>query len=224
MSRQYRQRPTKFWILSRILGISAIYQRAVLPRLIDASMRLEPLTRLRRECIPDAIGVVLDAGIGSGLNLPFYGPAVTRIIGIDTSSELLVRARARGAGHAVPVGLVRATAGQLPLRSASVDTVVMTWVLCSFPSPLATLRELHRVLKPSGRLVFIEHGLSSDGRVRTWQNRLTPLWRPLAGGCHLNRPVASLLRHAGFSIVAMRTGYVPGPRPLTYMYSGIAHP
>jgi ubiquinone/menaquinone biosynthesis C-methylase UbiE len=200
-----------------------MYNRHVLPRLIDFAMKRDEATRLRQAYIPKARGVVLEVGIGSGLNLPYYTDAVTRLYGIDPSAELLAMARRRTTAIRFPVDLFHQDAQRVPLPAASVDTVVVTWSLCSIEDPNAALAEMRRVLKPDGAFVFVEHGLAPDAGVRKWQNRLTPAWRRFAGGCHLNRPMAEMIRDAGFAIDDLRTEYVPGPRPMTFMYEGIAH-
>jgi len=200
-----------------------IYDRYLLPRLINFAMSLGETTRLRTAFIPGARGVVLEIGFGSGLNLPFYTSSVTRLYGVDPSAELIAMARARVASAPFPVELFNQGADRIPLAAGSVDTVVVTWSLCSIADPIAVLGEIRRVLKPGGAFIFVEHGLAPDAHVRKWQNRLTPVWRRVAGGCHLNRPMADLIRDAGFAIDDLRTEYVPGPRPMTFMYEGIAH-
>jgi ubiquinone/menaquinone biosynthesis C-methylase UbiE len=201
----------------------SLYNRYVLPTLINLAMTHGEATRLRAKHVPAASGVVLEVGIGSGLNLPFYSSAVTRLYGIDPSAELLAMAGGKTAAAPFPVELFKGDAGRIPLPDASVDTVVVTWSLCSIANASDALLDMRRVLKPDGALIFVEHGLSPDANVRTWQNRLTPFWRPLAGGCHLNRKMDDLVRAAGFVIVDLRTEYVPGPRALTFMYAGRAH-
>lgn len=185
-------------------------------------MAREEATRLRAAYVPAARGVVLEIGIGSGLNLPFYTSAVTHLHGVDPSAELLAMARDKVAAAPFPVELLNREAGQIPLADASIDTVVVTWSLCSIANPTGALREMRRVLKPGGALIFVEHGLSPDAGVRKWQNRLTPVWRLFTGGCHLNRKMDDLIRSAGFTIAELRTEYVPGPRAFTYMYEGRA--
>jgi ubiquinone/menaquinone biosynthesis C-methylase UbiE len=185
-------------------------------------MSLDDVARLRAAHVPAASGTVLEVGIGSGLNLPFYTGAVTRLYGIDPSGELLAMAKQKAAAAPFPVELLKGDAGCLPFPSASIDAVVVTWSLCSIANPHRALGEMHRVLKPAGWLIFVEHGLAPDAGVRKWQNRLTPFWRPIAGGCHLNREMDDLVRGAGFSIVELTTGYIPGPRALTFMYQGRA--
>ncbi|MYZ46311.1 class I SAM-dependent methyltransferase [Propylenella binzhouense] len=198
-----------------------VYARWVLPLLIDWTMRDEDLAAYRRRLAPRARGFVLEVGVGSGLNLPLYGPAVERVIGLDPSFELLARAAARACGAALPVHLVRASAEAMPLRDASVDTVLMTWTLCSIADARAGLREMRRVLRPGGELLFVEHGLAPERQVAAWQRRLDPLWSRIS--CHLDNPVDRLLREAGFSIERLNTGYLgKGPKPLTFMYEGCA--
>jgi ubiquinone/menaquinone biosynthesis C-methylase UbiE len=179
-------------------------------------------TRLRAAHVPAARGHVLEVGIGSGLNLPFYTRDVTKLYGIDPSRELLEMAKEKAVAVSFPVELFNQEAERIPLAGASVDTVVVTWSLCSMVNPAAALGEMRRVLKPSGTLIFIEHGLSTDARVGRWQNWLTPVWRRFTGGCHLNRKMDDLVRDAGFTIDELRTEYVPGPRAMTFMYEGRA--
>lgn len=198
------------------------YAQYLLPKIIDCAMTREPIMRLRAAHVPEARGSVLEIGIGSGVNLPFYTNAVTHVCGVDPSVPLLSTARRRAARAAFPVDLLNQPGERLPLASNSIDTAVVTWTLCSVAHPGDTLREIHRTLKPGGTLIFVEHGLADDLAVRKWQNRLTPAWRRLAGGCHLNRKVDDLIRDAGLTIAALTTEYIPGPRALTFMYRGRA--
>lgn len=198
------------------------YSRFILPRLIECSCKQAEVTRIRALAIPKAVGTVLEIGIGSGLNLPLYTGNVKRLYGVDTSLELLQRARTRATQAAFPVELLNQSAVQLPLEDDSMDTVVSTWVMCSIPDLPSTLREMKRVLKPDGRLIFVEHGLSTDPEVQKWQHRLTPIWRRIAGGCTLNKKIDDLISSAGFEITELDTSYIRGPRPLTYIYRGSA--
>lgn len=200
------------------------YDERVLPRLIHLAMSQERFAPYRRRAASSARGRVLEIGIGSGLNLPFYGEAVTQTIGLDASPRLLAMTRARAAGASERTTLVQASAEAIPLENQSVDTVLTTWTLCSIPDVMAALREMRRVLAPAGELLFVEHGRSPDAGVRRWQDRLTPVWKHLAGGCHLNRPIPGLLHDAGFRIAHVDTGYMPGPTPMTFMYEGRARP
>ena len=200
----------------------SLYSRHVLPALIQFAMSQEDVMRLRAVHVPAARGVVLEVGIGSGLNLPLYTSAVTKLYGIDPSAELLAIAKRRLPIIPFPVELVQRAAGDIPLEDGSVDTAVITWTLCSIEDPAVALREVRRVLRPDGSLIFIEHGASPDNGVRTWQRRLTPVWRRLAGGCHLDRKIDELVDDAGFTTTSLKTGYIPGPRFATYMYEGRA--
>ena len=199
-----------------------LYARYVLPPLIDLAMRGSQLSDERRRIVPHARGRVIEIGFGSGLNLLFYGPEVKTINAVDPSSELWSRARARVASAPFGVEFTHASAERLPFDAAAFDTAVSTWTLCSIPDVAAALREIHRVLVPGGRLLFVEHGLAPDPRVRAWQERITPAWRRIAGGCHVTRPIADLVATAGFRITQLDQGYAPGPRVFTYLSRGVA--
>jgi ubiquinone/menaquinone biosynthesis C-methylase UbiE len=199
------------------------YSKHVLPRIIDLAMRNRESTRLRSESIPRACGEVLEIGIGSGLNLPFYSSAVTHIYGVDPSLEL--QRIARKQRHIDPNRvefLTQSAEEPLPLDCNSIDTAVMTWTLCSIPEPERALGEIRRVLKRDGCLMFIEHGHAPDRNVAKWQNALTPLWKRIGGGCHLNRRTADIIAASGFQIMELKMRYLPGPRPMTYTYQGVA--
>jgi ubiquinone/menaquinone biosynthesis C-methylase UbiE len=200
------------------------YDRFVVPRLLALAMRNRALVPFRQRVGRDATGRVLELGIGSGLNLGFYGPGVTSVTGVDPSPALLRMAEDRSRGAPFPVELVGAAGERLPLDDRSVDTVVTTWTMCSVGDPAEALREARRVLRPGGRLLFVEHGRAPDVRVVWWQDRLTPAWRRMAGGCHLNRKIDDLVQAAGFRLDGLRTGYLPGPKPMTFMYEGRARP
>jgi ubiquinone/menaquinone biosynthesis C-methylase UbiE len=199
-----------------------IYRRFVLPHILDFVMRNDDLTAHRAELVSRATGSVLEIGIGSGLNLPFYSPAVTRLSGVDPSAELLAMTRSKLDRVSFPVDLLCQPAEQLPFDRGSIDTVVTTWVLCSIPDPLVALREVKRVLKPGGQFLFVEHGASPDPGVQKWQHRINPIWKRISGGCQLDRRIAELIRSAGFDIAQLQNSYLPGPRPFTYTYEGSA--
>jgi ubiquinone/menaquinone biosynthesis C-methylase UbiE len=196
----------------------------VLPPLLDLVMRQHQLGKYRREVVAAASGRVLEVGVGSGLNFPLYGKQVEIVFGIDPSPRLLAIARRRAAAAGVNADLLLGSATAIPLADDTVDTVVMTWTLCSIAEPLVALREMRRVLKPGGRLLFVEHGLSPEPKVECWQHRLTPVWRHISGGCHLDRKMDDLIRSAGFDLTEFRTEYAQGPRTMTYMYQGCARP
>jgi len=200
------------------------YRDRVIPRLIDLAMRNKEATRSRAALVPQASGRVLEIGIGSGLNLPFYSRDVTRLIAVEPSAKLAAMTRAKTEGVAFPVELLERSAEELPLDDRSVDTVVVTWVLCSIPDPLRALREMRRVLTPAGRMLFVEHGLAPDAGVRAWQERVNPIWRRVSGGCNMNRGIDELVERADFRIAALRRFYLKGLRVLTATYEGTAHP
>jgi ubiquinone/menaquinone biosynthesis C-methylase UbiE len=201
------------------------YAKHILPHVIDVAMRNPAATRLRAEWIPRATGDVLEVGIGSGLNLPFYTDRVRRIYGLDPSPELLRIAHTRAAHQPLPVEfMAQPVESAIPLPRASIDTVVLTWTLCSIGHPQLALNEIRRVLKPDGRVVFIEHGSAPESRVRTVQHWATPVWKRLAGGCHLDRQVNTILNEAGYDLVESEAGYLRGPRPLMFTYRGLARP
>lgn len=203
----------------------AVYTTYVLPRLIDLAMRNKDATRLRAAWVPRARGIVLEVGIGSGLNLPHYSKDVQRVYGVDPSAELQRMARGRvKSGFPAIEFLTQSMEERLPLADSSVDTVVVTWTLCSIPNAPLALEEMKRVLRIEGRLIFIEHGRAPDAGVRIWQDRLTPLWKRITGGCHLNRRIDELVTTAGFQITELVRCYLPGPRPMTYTYQGCAQP
>ena len=201
-----------------------LYGRYLLPRLVHLAMKHPQAHERRMSLIPQATGTVLEVGIGSGLNLRFYTNAARHIYGVEPSEQLLSMARAAARHSPVPVELICADAEHLPLQEASIDTVVMTWTLCSIAAPARALAEMKRVLRRDGKLLFVEHGLAPDPSVQRWQHRLTPHWARLAGGCHLDRSMDTLIVAAGFRIDALNARYVPGPKPFTFFYEGSASP
>lgn len=201
------------------------YDRHVLPYLLDLACGVEPVRRQREKVVPLAVGRVLEVGIGTGLNMPHYDRSkVTKIIGLDPALQMHRLALKRIARARLDVELVGLSAEKIPFDDASFNSVLVTYTLCTISDPIAALKEMHRVLTPGGRLLFCEHGRAPDEGVRRWQNRLTPYWKKIAGGCHLNRDVPALLIEAGFKCKRMKAMYLPGPRPLTYNYWGEAFP
>jgi len=180
------------------------------------------LAPYRGRALAEAQGRVLEIGVGSGANLPLYTDRATEVVGLEPHPRLLKMASEKNGR--VAVDLIEGSAESIPLEDSSVDTVVTTWTLCSIPDVAKALVEMRRVLKPDGRLLFVEHGLSADENVRRWQNRLNPVWKKIAGGCHLNRPMRTLIENAGFRVSRLETGYMPGPKPMTFMYEGSARP
>ncbi|GGD07180.1 class I SAM-dependent methyltransferase [Halopseudomonas salina] len=200
------------------------YERYVLPKMIDIACGMGDVMKARSRVVPQATGEVLEIGIGTGLNLQFYNPEkVTSIIGVDPAAQMQTLARKRAASIGIPVDMVAVDVQGIHAETDRFDTIVMTFTLCSIADPIPAMKEMHRVLKPGGRLLFCEHGLAPDASVERWQHRLTPLWKPLAGGCHLNRDIPALIEAGGFSIGELHTEYLPGPRPMTFVYSGWAH-
>lgn len=200
-----------------------IYSDHILPWATDRVCSARPTRRQREKVIPLASGTVLEVGAGSGLNFPLYDPdSVSRVLALEPSEGMLRRARPVVDRAKVDVELLRAVAEDIPLESASVDTVVITYTLCTIPDPVAALREMARVLAPGGRLVFCEHGLAPDPWIRRWQRWLDPAWGLVAGGCSLGRDIPDLIGRGGFRITGLETMYIPGWRPGSFNYWGSA--
>ena len=200
-----------------------VYSQFVLPHLVHLACGLKPIMRQREKVVPLAQGCVLEVGVGTGLNLPYYDAGkVSKVIGLDPAPEMTRKAArvARRAG--IEVEFINAPAETIPLASASVDTALVTYALCTIPQTAPALREIARVLRPGGRLIFCEHGLAPDANVRKWQRRITPAWKVIAGGCHLGRDIPALIEQGGFRIATMETMYLPGWRPATFNYWGVA--
>lgn len=202
----------------------SFYNDRILPHVINLAMRNRELLPYRERVLSQAHGRVLEIGIGSGLNLPLYGSRVDAILGLDPAARLITMAQDAANRSKIPVTLITGSAQAIPIDSNSIDTLVTTWTLCSIPDAVAALQEMRRVLKPGGELLFVEHGLAPEENVRKWQNRLTPVWKRIGGGCHLNRPIRALIEGAGFRMIRLDTGYAKGPRPMTFFYEGCAAP
>ncbi len=199
------------------------YERTLLPYLIDSACSVKAVRYQREKVVPLARGRVLEIGIGTGLNLRHYDKAnIHSITGLDPALEMhrLAHKRMRSAG--LKVDLVGLSAERIPRADASFDTVIVTYTLCTIPDPLAALKEMRRVLAPGGQLIFCEHGRAPDASVRRWQERVTPWWKKITGGCHLDRDIPSLLNEAGFDCPDLKTMYLPGLRPLSYNFWGVA--
>lgn len=201
------------------------YDRYVMPLLIDACCGMKAVQKQRARLLPRAEGRVLEIGIGTGRNLPFYDPAkLESLQGLDPAGQMNQKARRRASAAGLEVELLTLSAEAIPAPDASYDTVVCTFTLCTIPDPVKALREMRRVLKPGGRLLFCEHGRAPEASVQAWQDRLTPWWKPIAGGCHLNRDVPAMLRDGGFRATEIESSYLKGPRPLVWVTRGVAVP
>lgn len=201
------------------------YDYYLLPRVVHFTCGLKPAMKQRAKIVPLAVGKVLEIGIGSGLNIPFYDSGrVEHLWGLDPSAEMWAIARRNAEAHHLDAEFIQSGAESIPLDSHSADTVVMTYTMCTIPQVQPALEEIRRVLKPGGQLLFCEHGRAPDESVRRWQDRMNPLWRRLGGGCNLNRPISDLLRQAGFNLPDLQTMYIPGWRPACFNYWGSARP
>lgn len=199
------------------------YERYVLPKMIDIACSSGNVMKARAKIVPQAVGEVLEIGLGSGLNLAFYdAEKVSSIVGVDPAAQMQDIARLRAADISIPVETLAVDVHGIDAQTDRFDTIVMTFTLCSIDEPISALKEMARVLKPDGRLLFCEHGLAPDDDIARWQHRLTPFWKPMAGGCHLDRDIAALIRASGFVIDDLTAEYLPGPRLMTYIYSGSA--
>jgi len=194
-----------------------LYNRWILPQVIELTMRQKNFEPFRERTAGAAHGRVLEIGIGSGLNLASYHPDIETVCGVDPSAELLAKAGERAEKVRFPVRLLEASSEKLPLEDKSFDTVLMTFTLCSIPDTGAALLEIRRVLKPEGELLFAEHGRAPDPDVMLWQDRITPIWKRIGGGCHLNRKVDDLIQVAGFRLERLSAGYQKfAPRPFSF--------
>ncbi len=198
------------------------YERNVLPWLIELACGTSAVNKQRMKVVPQAQGQVLEIGLGTGLNLPFYDAGRVRgIVGVEPSLTMHHLAMKRSRAARMPVEIVGVNAERLPLADGGFDTVVCTYTLCTIPNPLAALREVRRVLAPGGRLLFSEHGRAPDENVRKWQARLQPIWGKFSGGCQLGRDIPAMLREAGFEL-EVQAKYIPGPKFASYHYWGEA--
>ncbi len=200
-----------------------LYDKYLLPRLVHLTCGQKPNMRQRQKVVPLAAGKVLEIGIGSGLNIPLYDAAkVDHLWGLDPSAEMWAIAQKNARDNHIDAEFIQSGAESIPLDDNCVDSVLVTYTLCTIPDAQKALSEIKRVLKPSGRLIFCEHGKAPDIAVERWQNRLNPVWKRLAGGCHLNRAIPQLLEQSGFIISDMNTMYLPGWKPASFNYWGTA--
>ena len=190
--------------------MASLYNRFVLPGLLKCACSARPIMKQRAKVVPDASGRVLELGIGMGLNLAFYDPdKVESVTGVDPAAELRAVALAAPRDPRLSVKVEDGTAEALPFEASSFDCVVCTFTLCSVHTPAKALSEARRVLRPGGRFLFCEHGLAPDAEVTKSQRRIEPVWKAIAGGCHLTRPVTTAIAAAGFQIRRQESRYIP---------------
>tara|TARA_B110000908_G_C10112831_1_gene383886 strand:- start:126 stop:758 length:633 start_codon:yes stop_codon:yes gene_type:complete len=206
----------------------SFYNKYILPSFLNCACGAKPILYQRGKVVPLAEGLVLEVGIGSGLNIPFYDAGkVSKVIGLDPSPELNEMAQKvvnkTAAENGLDVEIILGSAEAMPFPDDHFDTVVITYTLCTIPNAEAANLEIRRVLKPDGKLVFCEHGLAPDAGVAKWQGRIDPLWGKIAGGCHLNRDIPELINSAGFTIQTLEQMYLPStPKFAGYNYWGVA--
>jgi ubiquinone/menaquinone biosynthesis C-methylase UbiE len=202
----------------------SFYDKYILPHFLNCACGTKPIQYQREKVVPLATGLVLEIGIGSGLNIPFYNNAkVTRVLGLDPSEELNRMARKVAEEKGLAVEFILGGAEAIALPDNHVDTVLVTYTMCTIPQVAEANKEINRVLKPKGKLIFCEHGLAPDANIAKWQNRIDPYWGKIAGGCHLNRNIPALISSAGFKIESMEQMYLPStPKFAGYNYWGTA--
>ncbi len=202
-----------------------LYNKYILPNVINWACKQKPSTLQRKKIIPFASGHVLEIGIGSGLNLPFYDKEkIKHLTGIDPSQEIWNKNNIDIQKLPYEFDFIKAFAEQIPIDNNSVDTVVITYTLCTIPDTNKALAEMRRVLKPSGKLLFCEHGKAPDKAILKWQNMINPLWKKIGGGCNLNRDIPAIIQENGFKMRKMETMYIPGWKPGSFNYWGTAEP
>lgn len=199
------------------------YGERILPHLITYACSASPNQKQRQKIVPEAGGEVLEIGFGSGLNVPFYDPSkIKKIWALEPSEGMRRKAQPVVSGSDLDIEFIDLPGEQIPLDDNSVDTILITYTLCTIPDTLAALTGMRRVLRPGGRLLYCEHGLAPDEEVHRWQNRLNPLWSRIAGGCQMNRDIPALLTAGGFEINVDERMYIPGARVLCYNFWGSA--
>lgn len=197
------------------------YDKYILPCCLDRACAIAPVSKQREKVVPFASGVVLEIGIGSGLNIPFYNPdKVSKLIGVDPDEYIWKRSAKRRAASPLEIERIGLSGEDIPLQDNMADSVVVTYSLCTIPDPIKALGEMKRILKPGGKILFTEHGKAPDAKVHRWQNRIDPIWGKLAGGCHTGRDIPTLFRQAGLEFESLEQGYIPGPKVLSYNYWG----
>ena len=204
--------------------IKEAYEKYILPKLLDKCCSTKPVNYQRKKIVPHAKGTILEIGIGSGLNIPFYEKSkVEKIYGLDPSPELCEMAKQAAIKNEIDINFLLNGAEEIKLTSNSIDTVLLTYTLCTIPNPFDALREIKRVMKSDGRILFCEHGVAPDDKVIKWQNRINPLWGKLFGGCNINRDIPNILLENGFKINGLEQMYLPStPKIVGYNYWGNA--
>tara|TARA_B100002019_G_scaffold136609_1_gene117684 strand:- start:8339 stop:8959 length:621 start_codon:yes stop_codon:yes gene_type:complete len=204
----------------------SFYEKYILPRFLNCACASEPITYQRKKVVPLAEGKILEVGIGSGLNLPFYNKSkIEEIWGIDPSEELNAMAKKVAIKEDIKVNFITSSAEDIPFPNDYFDTVLITYTMCTIPSVLQANKEIRRVLKHNGKMIFCEHGVSPDENIKKWQKRLNSIWGKIAGGCNINRNIPVLIKSSGFKIVEMDEMYLPKtPRIAGYNYWGYAKP
>ncbi len=228
---RHRRAQKSQWLFERSVSFEPgettmkLYDKYILPKVVHFTCGMKPMMLQREKVVHRAEGRVLEIGIGSGLNLPFYdAERVEKVIGLDPSVEMNRMARRTADQVVVDVEFLECRGEDIPLDDCSVDSILMTYTLCTIPDAQRALNQMIRVLRPGGRLIFCEHGAAPDASVRRWQDRLNPLWGRLGGGCNLNRDVPELIAQGGFRIDELDTMYLPGWRPASFNYWGTAAP
>ena len=204
--------------------IKKAYEKYVLPKLLDAYCSTKPVSYQRAKVVPNASGNILEIGIGSGLNLPYYSKSkITKLYGLDPSEELCEMANKNASKHSMDVEMLISGAEEIELPSRTIDTVLITYTLCSIPSPNDALQEIKRVMKDDAIIIFCEHGKAPDENILKWQNRINPLWGKIAGGCNINRDIPNIINSAGLKINNLEQMYLPStPKIVGYNYWGTA--
>jgi ubiquinone/menaquinone biosynthesis C-methylase UbiE len=200
------------------------YEQRILPKLINSTCAAPPILKQREKVVPEAYGRVLEIGMGSGLNLPYYNPdKVEMVFGLEPSEGMRKLAKPAAENAPFEVKFLDLPGEEIPLDDKSIDSIVLTYTLCTIPDGLKALEQMKRVLKPGGKLLFSEHGKAPDPEVEKWQNRINPIWKIIGGGCHVNKPIDKMIEVSGFNMDSLNTLYLPStPRIFGFNYWGQA--
>ena len=204
--------------------IKTAYENYVLPKMLDCCCSTKPISYQRKKIVPEASGTILEIGIGSGLNIPYYQKSkINKVIGLEPSEQLCKMAKKTADDNNFSIDFLVNGAEEIELPSNSIDTILLTYTLCSIPEPDIALKEIMRVMKSDGGILFCEHGIAPDDVVQKWQNRINPLWGKLFGGCNINRDIPNILKKGGFTINSLEKMYLPStPKIVGYNYWGEA--